>query len=137
MARRSMTEIAPGRRTASEAARRVGTMVRPIAAVLRVRAIAAAPSGEQLPWVHDHDLVAGAATQLWNDARAVATILEEAYAQESMQISRDMASLDARARNDACVPLTHWVCDGLAELDAITTLLGWTRAWFWVWEAAW
>lgn len=38
-----------------------------------------------------------------------------------------MPSIEARVHNDACVPLTHWVCDGLAELDAIAVLLGCVR----------
>jgi hypothetical protein len=44
-----------------------------------------------------------------------------------MQVARAEVSVDARVHNDACVPLTHWVCDGLAELDAIAVLLGCTR----------
>ncbi|HSS01223.1 MAG TPA: hypothetical protein VLM79_29395 [Kofleriaceae bacterium] len=44
-----------------------------------------------------------------------------------MQIARAAPTVDARVHNDACVPLTHWVCDGLAELDAVAVLLGYTR----------
>jgi hypothetical protein len=71
--------------------------------------------------------VAGTAPPLWQDARAIVPILGAAYTQEPMQVARAAPAVDTRAHNDACVPLTRWVCDGLAELDAIAVLLGCTK----------
>lgn len=60
-------------------------------------------------------------------AATIAPIFAAAYIGEPMQVARAAPSVDVRVHNDACVPLTHWVCDGLAELDAFAVLLGCTR----------
>src|ERR1043165_9202037 len=92
-----------------------------------MRALSAGAARKVLSHLDRDELVAGASGPLWGIARAAVPILRVAYAQEPMQVARAAASVDARVHNDACVPLTHWVCDGLAELDAIAVLLGCTR----------
>jgi hypothetical protein len=108
----------------------MAALARPIAGALRARAIAASTARDGRPRVVDGALIGGApgaAARLWDDARAIAPILGAAYAQEPMQVTRAAVSPQARARNDACVPPTHWVCDGLAELEAIAILVGCVR----------
>jgi len=105
----------------------MATLGRAIAAALRAHAIAAAPGGDRRPRIHGGELVAGSAAQLWLDARAATGIFETAYRMEPMQVARAAESVALRAHNDACVPLTHWVCEGLAELEAIAVLLGCAR----------
>jgi hypothetical protein len=105
----------------------MATLGWPIAGALRIRALAAAPVRDDRPRIAEGVLRAGAAAALWDDARAIAPILSAAYASEPLQVARAAPSVEQRAHNDACVPLTGWVCDGLAELEAIALLLGCAR----------
>lgn len=103
------------RPASSGGSRRMATLSRPIAGALRRRVLELVSSR-----------ASGTTGALSDSARIALPILMTAYAGDPMSVMR-AASLDARVHNDACVPLTHWVCDGLAELDAIAVLLGCTR----------
>lgn len=115
------------RRLAAEGSRRLAALGRPLAEALRARAIAALPFGEEEAGANRDKLVSGARDLFSYGANTIASVLGPAYEHEPMKVARAAASVDARVHNDACVPLTHWVCDGLAELDAIAVLLGCTR----------
>ncbi len=115
----------PGRGGKLEALpRRLESLSRAIDA--QILAAAQVPSREERPFIDEDGLNAGEPRSnalMVLDAMALTPITAAAYRNDPLAIADAEIEPALRHRHDACVPLTHWVCDAMAELDAFAILL--------------